>query len=60
MNSLLVTCPKCGSTYFDIEAPAEITFNCFLKIPFTCKNCGYKGQVKILAQGGTEIEILVE
>lgn len=60
MKTLLVSCPKCGFKDFAIEEPAAITYECFLRIPFVCKECGYKGNIKVIKDERNEIEILVE
>ncbi len=60
MQTLLVSCPKCGSENFAIGEPAAITYECFVKIPFTCAKCGYTGYIRVQKDEKNEIEILVE
>ncbi|MFG1446511.1 MAG: hypothetical protein AAE975_05010 [Thermoplasmatales archaeon] len=40
--------------------PAAITYKCFIKVPFVCNNCGYRGDIKVLKDEKKEIEIVVE
>lgn len=60
MQTLLVSCPKCGVKDFVIGEPAEITYGCFMRVPFACRKCGYKGDIKVLKDEKSEIEIIVE
>lgn len=60
MQTLLVSCPKCGEKNFSVMEPAAITYKCFIKVPFVCNKCGYKGDIKVLIEKKNELEIVVE
>jgi C4-type Zn-finger protein len=60
MQTLLVSCPKCGSKDFTVMEPAAITYKCYIKVPFVCNKCGYRGDIKVLKDEKKEIEIVVE
>ncbi len=60
MQRLLVSCPKCGSVNFTVEEPAAITFQCYVKVPFRCNECGYNGDIKVLKDEKNEMEIVID
>jgi C4-type Zn-finger protein len=60
MKTLLVSCPNCGSKDFVVREPAAITYECFVRVPFICKGCGYKGDIKVLKERDNEIEVVIE
>lgn len=60
MKTLLVSCPKCGFRSLVVQEPAEITYNCFLRVAFTCNRCGYNGSIKVLKAENSEIEVVID
>jgi C4-type Zn-finger protein len=59
MNTINVTCPRCGSDRIKVEETSEIVFKCICKVSFVCENCGYRGTLKVYSEDGNGLEIVV-
>lgn len=59
MNPIKVSCPRCGSDRIKVEETSEIVFNCICKVSFVCKDCGYRGILKVYTEDSNKLEIVV-